>query len=213
MRPYRSRGDGPAFRPDGTLRPDAYRDDPETGCRIWLLSMRRDASNRSEGLPQAWNGHRTVQVRHELWRIHKGTSLTIGAGAKCGNARCVAVDHLIDGMTLTTLTLDDQAQIDAMAGRLASAEIARRIGAPFDVVNRYVVRSGVRTRGAWHPAAKRYAGKPLPPQPLSIDDPYWEVFVFACEHTYRETSAQFGMTPQNVQLIVKRVLGAIDEAP
>jgi hypothetical protein len=203
----RPRRKGPAIRPDGTLRPDTYRDDPDTGCRIWLKRLKRDDER---GTPQASNGTTTVLVRTELWRIHRGTPLTIGAGALCGNPRCVAVDHLFDGKT-PHLSLNQQAEITRLGGQLATAQIAARLGVSDFQVRAHLKRQGAALSGPTHPAARRYAGSPLPPQPASITDPHWDIFVHACQHTYAETGEAYGMTKQGVALIVMRVLAAIDQ--
>lgn len=202
----RPRRVGPAIRPDGSIRPDAYRDDPETGCRIWLKSLKRDGQR---GTPQATNGTTTVLVRTELWRIHRGTPLTVGAGALCGNPRCVALAHLFDGKT-PHLSLDQQADIERLASQLSSKQIAARVGASDFQVRAHLTRQGAALGGPTHPAARRFAGGPLPPQPALISAPYWDIFVYACQHTYSQTGAAFGMSKQGVALIVKRVMAAID---
>lgn len=194
----------PAIRPDGTLRPDTYRDDPETGCRIWLLSLSKSST------PQGTNETTIVSVRAELWRLHHGTPLTIGAGARCGNQRCVAVAHIYDGLT-PHLSLDQQATIDRLAGRLATAQIAAQVGASAYKVVTYLKRQQVAPRGSTHPAARRYAGRPLPPRPPGFRDRAWEVFVSAGTHTYGMTSEAFAITRQAVAFTVIRVLAAIDD--
>lgn len=203
----RLNGDGPAIRSDGTLRPDTYQDDLRTGCRIWLKSMR---TSPGQGQPQGWNGTTTVLIRPELWRMHRGTPLTIGAGVNCGNARCVAVAHLIDGKT-PQLTLDQQHEIERLAGRLAVTLIAERVGVSAFKVTAHLARQGSVPKGPKHAAARAYAGRFMPDQPHAIDDPYWDIFVYACEHTYEDTGRQFGFTPQGVSLIVWRVLTALKE--
>jgi hypothetical protein len=195
-------GNGYAIRPDGTLRPDTYRDDPETGCRIWLLSV------TESGTPQASNnaGH-PIRVRNEIYRRVIGDPGSNPVGAACGNQRCVALDHMHLGQTPSKVGLREQRIIAELGGKLPSSVLASRLGLDSVTVRRYRAFDGVIP---YHQINQRYAEVGMPERPGGVSDRDWDLACYSLHRSLQQTGAQFGLTRERARQIIAVVLAAID---
>lgn len=198
-------GNEPPVRADGSLRPDCYRDDPATGCRIWT-------GHTSNGVPNYANPARRGgwrSVRRELWRLHRGEPIPDHVGVSCENSLCVALDHLQDGITFHGIAPELRDAITSVAPMLSAGTIARRLGVSREAVTNQISRSNAPRTSAFHAATQRFALEGPPARPAGVSDRHWTIFLASLGRTFQETGDQFGITRQRVDQIVKRVMSAI----
>lgn len=190
------------IRPDGTLRPDTYRDDPETGCRIWLLSC------TSSGTPHCGINGEHLMVRRELWRIHRGDPGDKGVGTWCNNHRCVALDHMALGTCSYGLNITQQRVIAGLGHLVSSSELAKRLGVSYVTVLKH------RTFKGWiphHQINRRYTETGMPSRPAGVSDRDWNLASYSLHRSLQQTGDEFGLTRERARQIIDIVLRAIDQ--
>lgn len=191
---------------DGALRPDLYRDDPETGCRIWLGVM----NGRTPSYAHRRGGWRSV--RRELWRIHRGEPVPEFVGASCENAECVAVGHLQDRKTWHGKPIEIREYIAAAAPLASIGTIAKRLGISSQCVKDHIRRIGAARTPTYHVVSREFAVTGLPDRPESVSDRHWSIFAATLGTPYPEVGKHFGISRQRVDQIVRRVLAQLEEA-
>jgi hypothetical protein len=197
----------PPIRPDGTFAPHAVEEDPDTGCLNWRMSF---IMNSRGGTPQASVGGRHVNVRRELWRIHREEPVPRQVTTSCLNPRCVNPAHLTAG----TSSQIRQDRIMAAIRNGATREDVRKLGMSTQTERGYFRRSGMGlplfpARPDWARArydANRLAGSVRPP---GITDRNWDIFLAVRTATLNEVGMAFGITRERVRQIASAVSAAI----